>query len=41
MALNLFKKKQKPQEEIKTVIIEKKDEAVLDNTNQDFLKSPE
>jgi len=41
MALNLFKKKQKPQEEIKTVTIEKKDEVVLENTNQDFLKSPE
>lgn len=41
MPLNFFNKKQKPEEEIKIVTIEKKDEVVLDNTNQDFLKSPE
>lgn len=41
MSLNFFNKKQKPEEEIKTVKIEKKEEVVLENTNQEYLKSPE
>jgi len=41
MPLNFFSKKQKPEEEIKTVTIEKKEEVVLENTNQEYLKSPE
>lgn len=42
MAPNFFKKKEKQPEEIKTVVIEKREEPVeLDKENQDFLKSPE
>ena len=41
MPLNFFKKKQQPEEEIKTISIEKKEEVVLDDTNQKYLKSPE
>lgn len=41
MSLNFFNKKQKPEEEIKTVKIEKKEEVVLETTNQEYLKSPE
>ena len=41
MPLNFFKKKQKPKEEIKTATIKERDEVVLDEANQDYLKSPE